>query len=199
MKESYQKLFDDYTTKIDAFLELVRMAVKGDAEAKGKINAMIDEENGYFTRISSDRNIFEAILESVGEAKEDEDFKGLREKVIDQMKEEFEFFLEWEEKKRDDYGFGFPVLDSTSENYEKYNRSTDISRKYPRLFDSWYSEYLSKKEKAVQEESKDDDENDESCMTSDDVGDAIGRVIAAPIVGLSNIFDWLTDKIPVAG
>jgi len=199
MKESYQKLFDDYTTKIDAFLELVRMAVKGDEDAKVKICAMIDEENGYFTRISTDRNIFEVILESVGDAKEDEDFKGLREKVIEQMKEEFEFFLEWEEKKRDDYGFCFPFLDSTSENYEKYNRSTDISRKYPRLFDSWYSEYLSKKEKAVQEESNDDDENDESCTISDDVGDAIGRVIAAPIIGLANIFDWLAEKIPVAG
>ena len=73
MKEPYQKLFDDYTTKIDAFLELVRMAVKGDEDAKVKICAMIDEENGYFTRISTDRNIFEVILESVGEAKEDEE------------------------------------------------------------------------------------------------------------------------------
>ena len=207
MKETYQKLFDDYTAKIDEFLALVRKAVHGDNDARGKINAMIADENGEGYHSQFCKNIFEVILEEIGETREKANLAELREKYITQMKNDFEFYPEGQAKMREEYGDGIGgILNRTcdplnlhSENKEEYRRVIDIATKYPRLADLERSEHWEAFKAKVESGEITEDDDDEPYTASDAIGDAIGQVIAAPFNLIADGIEWLAEKIPVVG
>ena len=226
MKETDQKLFEDYTAKIDDFLALVRKAVKGDAEAKRKINAMISQEDGKHAQahLRTVKNVFERILDEIGETKEKTRLAELRARYVAEMKADFDFFAEGKAKMRSDYGDGLggifnrmdDILFQNSENKETYQRVCDISAKYPRRDDleeaEHWKDFKARAEAEeterqrkiaageITEEESDCDEEEET------IGDVIGNIVCAPLYALANGISWLADgindialKIPVAG
>lgn len=226
MKETYQKLFDDYTAKIDEFLALVRKAIKGDAEAKRKINAMISQEDGKHAQahLRTVKNVFERILDEIGETKEKTRLAELRARYVAEMKVDFDFFADGKAKMRAEYGEGLQgifnrmddILFLHSENKETYQRVCDIAAKYPRLDDLEEAEHWKdSKARAEAEETErqrkiatgEITEEDSDCDEEEEtIGDVIGNIVCAPLYALANGISWLADgindialKIPVAG
>lgn len=225
MKETYQKLFDDYTAKIDEFLALVRKAVHGENDARGKINAMIAEENGDSIQghLYSINNIFETILEEICETKEKTNLTELRERYVSQMKSDFEDYpnlLDNEKKWREENKESQDVGIFSSNHCPDYGRICDIETKYLRLYRLESSERFAEERKQMEEEIKkqaeerqrkidagetidDESEYEGSSVT---IGDVLAHIVCAPLyaiggvlIGLSAGIDWLTDKIPVVG
>ena len=226
MKETYQKLFEDYTSKIDEFMSLMRKAVKGDTEAKSKINEMIAQEDGKHAQahLRTVKNVFERILDEIAETKEKTSLSELRARYVAEMNDDFDFFAEGKAKMRAEYGEGLQgifnrmddLLFLNSENKETYQRVCDISAKYPRLDDLEEAEHWEDfKARAEAEEAERQRkisagelaEEDSDCDEEEEtIGDVIGNIVCAPLYALANGINWLADgindialKIPVAG
>ncbi|MCR5622929.1 MAG: hypothetical protein K6G18_13905 [Treponema sp.] len=219
MEENYQKLFDEYTARIDDFIALIRKAVKGDDGAKKEIDAIILKENGGRKRaayISGMGNVFEAILESVAKTREKTKLRELRDKTVAQMKEDFEAYTAGMEKMHDEYGDGWDELMNRAadplfletENREEYLRVCGISTLYPKLGDLEQKEHMvmlreraEEEEKARSEKAAAGDGGDESGSGDDEsndtetVGDVLANIICAPLGALANGINWLADGI----
>lgn len=216
MKETYQKLFEDYTAKIDEFMSLVRKAVKGDTEAKRKINAMIAQEDGKHAQahLRTVKNVFDRILDEIAETREKTSLSELRARYVAEMKDDFDFFADGKAKMRAEYGEGLQgifnrmddLLFLNSENKETYQRVCDISAKYPRLDDLEEAEHWEDFKARAEAESESDEEDDDFEDAEIGIGDVIGNIVCAPLYALANGINWLADgindialKIPVAG
>ena len=219
MEENYQKLFDEYTARIDTFIALIRKAVKGDGEARKEIDATIIRENGGRKRaayIPGMGNVFEAILDSIAKTREKTNLRELRDKTVAQMKEDFEAYTAGMAKMHDEYGDGWDELMNRAadplfldtDNREEYLRVCGISTLYPKLDELERKERIGQLRAKAEAEEKEHGENasagdggeesdsgDSDSDDTDTVGDVLANIIGAPLCALANGINWLADGI----